>query len=109
MRCAEDVCTYMEVFGAAATRRYATGFHAADDLRRAVEVDVALPVAIVVHAAAVQPIALDPVNHVLQVGIVAVALDHDHQLFLAFVLHLQTKIVRLPSEQIEGHGPSRDR
>ena len=56
---------YMKKFRATAASRYTACFDTAENFRRTVEVHVALPVAIVVHTAAVKPMALNPIDHVL--------------------------------------------
>lgn len=93
----EDNDVYMKIFLSTATGRYSTRFDTADQFRRTVEVDIALPVAKVIHATTMQPITLNPVDHVLQIGIIAIALNHDHQLFFTFVLDLQV----IPSVKIK--------
>lgn len=82
----------MKVFCSTAARRYSACFDTTDDFRGTVKVDVTLPVTIVIHTTAMQPMTLNPIDHILQVGIVPITLNHDHQLFFTFVLHLNREI-----------------
>ena len=80
---------HMEIFGAATTGGYTTRFDTAHDFRRTIEIDVALPVSVRIHTATMKPMPLNPIDQILQIRIISITLDHNHQLFFSFVLHLR--------------------
>ena len=70
--------SYVKVFCSTTARRYSACFNTTDDFRGTVKVDVTLPVPIIIHTTAMQPMTLNPIDHILQVGIIPITLNHDH-------------------------------
>ena len=78
--------TILQVIREAAARRHSARFYPRVDFG-AFEVDVLVPVVGQRHAAAFEPVALYPVNQVLEVFVVSIVLDHELQVLLDLVLH----------------------
>ena len=84
----EAFAAHMKIFGATTTGGHTARFDTANYFRWTIEIDVALPVSIRVNAATVKPMPLNPIDQILQIRIIPITLDHNHQLLFSFVLHL---------------------